>query len=145
MNKIILILVIAIFAVSCADNNTIETEILKSYDDGAVHVERDYKTVDDKKLYTYEREYYKDGKLLKEGFLNDKGRRNGVWKSYYRDGVLWSEGNFANGRREGKTMTFFTNGNKYYEGVYANAKKSGIWKFWNEQGEFVKEVDYDKK
>ena len=130
--------------VSCSDGNTVNTEVVKSYPDGAIHIEQDYKTKDDIKLYVYEREYYKDGKMLKEGSLNEKGRRNGIWKSYYRDGVVWSEGYFTNGRREGKTITYFTNGNKYYEGEYVKSKKSGIWKFWNEQGEFVKEVDYNK-
>ena len=130
---------------SCSDVNTVSTEVVESYPDGATHVEKDYSTIDDNKLYVYEREYYKDGKILKEGALNEKGRRDGVWKSYYRDGEIWSEGYFTNGRREGIAITYFTNGNKYYEGFYVKSKKSGIWKFWNEQGEFVKEVDYDKK
>jgi len=152
MNKVIFIFIsitIGIYFTACDNNSIIKSAVVKevvgNYPDGSSQIERDFKVVDEKKIVVYEREYYKDGKVLKEGPLNSDVKRNGLWKSYYRDGILWSEGDFVNGIREGKTATYFANGQKYYEGQYSKAKKSGIWKFWNEQGDLVNEIDYDKR
>ena len=81
--------------------------------------------------------------MLKEGRLSSAEKSDGLWKYYYRDGVLWSEGNYIVGVREGKTITYFANGNKYYEGQFTKAKKVGIWKFWFEDGEFDELVNVE--
>ncbi len=149
MNKIVLILMIAVFFTACGDGNSSKnlerTDIISSYANGTPQIERDYKMIDGKRLAVYEREYYEDGNLLKDGPLSDNEKRDGLWKSYYRDGVIWSEGEYNNGIREGKTVTFFPNGKKYYEGQFLKAQKAGVWKFYNEQGEFVNETFYDQK
>lgn len=148
MNKVVLISIVAIFFAagnSCNSGSSLEgTEVISSYTNGSPQMERDYKMIDGKRLAVYEREYYEDGNLLKEGALSSMEKRDGHWKSYHRDGVLWSEGDYINGIREGKTVTYFANGNKYYEGQFAKAKKVGVWKFWKEDGEFDKEIDFDK-
>lgn len=148
MNKVFFILMIAALATACGNSNSgnksLEgTEIISSYANGFTQIERDYKLVDGKRLAVYEREYYEDGNMLKEGPLSIREKRDGLWKSYYRDGVVWSEGEYVDGIREGKTVTYFANGNKYYEGQFVRAQKSGLWKFYNEQGEFVNETIYD--
>ncbi len=139
---------IAVLFAACGNSNSGKNlegkEVIASYANGFPHLERDFKMVDGKRLAVYEREFYEDGNLLKEGPLSSEEQRDGNWKSYYRDGVLWSEGDFNNGVREGKTITYFANGNKYYEGQFLNGTKSGAWKFWNEKGEFVNEIHFDK-
>lgn len=148
MNKVFLISIVTIFfatCISCNSGNGLEgTEVISSYANGNPQMERDYKMIDGKRTAVYEREYYEDGNLLKEGRLGDSEKRDGHWKSYYRDGVVWSEGDYIDGVRNGKTVTYYANGNKYYEGQFAKAKKVGVWKFWNEDGELNKEVDFDK-
>ena len=152
MNRVFLILisiVVGLLTTSCNNDSVNETkeanstEVISHFINGSPQIERDFEIVDSIKTATYEREYYEDGKLLKEGPLNKDEKRDGLWKSYYRDGVLWSEGGFVNGIREGKTVTYFSNGKKYYDGQFVNAKKSGVWKFYNEQGEFVNESYYN--
>lgn len=154
MKKVILILIIpiaiGIFFAACGNSNSgkkllEDKEVMSSYVNGLPQIERDFKMVDGKRLAVYEREFYEDGNLLKEGPLSSQKKRDGLWKSYYRDGVLWSEGDYKNGIREGKTITYFANGKKYYEGQFVNAQKSGVWKFWDEQGEFVNKIDFDKR
>ncbi|MFK5856971.1 MAG: hypothetical protein QM503_12640 [Bacteroidota bacterium] len=148
MNKIVLVLMIAVFFTACggdSSSNPERTDIISSYANGQPQMERDFKMNDGKRLAVYEREYYEDGNLLKEGPLSINEKRDGLWKSYYRDGVLWSEGEYNNGVREGKTVTYFANGKKYYEGQFVKAQKSGLWKFYNEDGEFVNETIYDTK
>ncbi len=149
MNKVVLGLfsiAIGIFFIACNGNSSkgLEgKEVISYYVNDQPQLERDFSMVDGKRMAVYEREYYEDGKLLKEGALGSNEKRDGLWKSYYRDGVLWSEGAYINGIREGKTATYFPNGNKYYEGQFAQAKKVGVWKFWTEDGEFEKEINFD--
>ena len=88
----------------------------------------------------YEKEYYEDGNLLKEGPLKDD-KRNGMWKSYYRDGTLWSEGEFIDGMREGITRSYHPNGQVRYAGSFTDGKKSGEWRFYDENGELL-EIKY---
>jgi antitoxin component YwqK of YwqJK toxin-antitoxin module len=109
---------------------------VKNNSKNGAHIISDKKVVsyinsfsDEKKIAVYEREYYKDGKVLKEGPLNSDVKRNGLWKSYYRDGILWSEGDFVNGIREGKTATYFANGQKYYEGNIQKLKNPEFGNF----------------
>jgi antitoxin component YwqK of YwqJK toxin-antitoxin module len=118
--------------------------VMSKFANGVVQVSWEYDEVDGKRQPVYQREYNEDGTLFKEGPMKNH-RRDGVWKSYYRDGTLWSENNYKGGLINGKTVTYFPNGKKRYEGYFKNASKTGIWKFWNEQGEFVKEVDMDNK
>jgi antitoxin component YwqK of YwqJK toxin-antitoxin module len=148
MNKVVLVLIsitIGIFFTACNNSgrNLEGTEVISSYANNQPQIERDYKMVDGKRLAVYEREYYEDGNLLKEGALSNSEKRDGLWKSYHRDGVIWSEGAYIDGIREGTTITYFANGNKYYEGQFAKAKKVGVWKFWTEDGEFEKEINFD--
>ncbi len=149
MNRVFLILMVAVFFTACnneqSDKKSKDVEVIDNYANGAVRIEHDMKDVDGKRVAVYEREFYKEGGLLKEGPLGVKEKRNGLWKSYYRDGVLWSEGEYKNGVRDGKTVTYFSNGKKYYEGQFVKAQKSGLWKFYNEKGEFVNETIYDPK
>lgn len=136
---------------SACDNNSnkekslVGKEVISRYTNGAAQIERDYKMIDGKRLAVFEWEYYEDGNILKEGPLGATEKRHGTWKSYYRDGILWSEGGFTNGLRQGITVTYHPNGKKYYEGQYNKAQKSGVWKFFKENGEFDYEIDYDSR
>ncbi len=149
MNKVVLFLMIAVFFTACgvgkSEKSVVSTTVINSYANGKPQIERDYSMIDGKKLGVYEREYYEDGSILKEGPLSINEKRNGLWKSYYRDGTLWSEGDYKNGVREGKTVTYFANGNKYYEGQFKKAQKSGVWKFWNKKGDSVNTIDFEKR
>jgi antitoxin component YwqK of YwqJK toxin-antitoxin module len=156
MKKIGLIIMIAALFTACASDgqkkkeeekgNTISDKevVMSKFANGVPQVTWEYDEVDGKREVVYQREYNEDGTLFKEGPMKNR-RREGDWKSYYRDGTLWSENNYKNGLIDGKTITYFPNGKKRYEGYFKNASKTGVWKFWNEQGEFVKEMDMDKK
>ena len=147
MKRVILFLMITAMFTAC-NNSTPEKkivgkEVISSYANGTPQIERNYEMVDGERIATYEWEYYEDGNVLKEGPLSANERRDGEWKSYYRDGVLWSKGDYNKGIREGKTVTYHANGNKYYEGQFVKAQKSGMWKFYKENGEFDYEMHFD--
>ncbi len=115
--------------------------VIEKYANGVSRRVQTFKKVDGKLVPVYEKVFYDDGKLNQEGPLKD-GKRTGHWKSYYRDGILWSEGDFVDGVAEGTTITYYPNGKKRYEGQFKNGHKEGTWKFWNEKGEFVKNVEF---
>lgn len=152
MKKIALIIMIAALFTACGSDGEKKEKgelsdkemVMSKFANDVAQVTWEYGDVDGKRLPVYQREYNEDGTLFKEGPLKGQ-RREGAWKSYYRDGTLWSENFYKNGLIDGKTITYFPNGKKRYEGYFKNASKTGVWKFWNEEGEFVKEVDMDKK
>ncbi|MCB9224667.1 MAG: hypothetical protein R2780_00080 [Crocinitomicaceae bacterium] len=87
-------------------------------------------------------EYHPNGAVKIRGKLNEMGQREGLWISYYDNGVKWSESYYVNGILDGHSLTFFPNGKVRYVGEYKNGEKSGTWKFYDELGEFVKEENF---
>lgn len=146
MMRLVQLFFIFLFFVSCqsAEQPKQGVDVVKSYPEGAVKVDQLYEIKDGNKVAVYQREYYEDGSLLKEGPLKNE-KMDGFWKSYYNTGILWSEGEFTEGIRNGISNTYHANGNKYYEGHFTNNEKDGIWRFWREDGSFIKEINFSKK
>jgi len=145
MKKIFMFLMV-LFVISACDSGNgkikkvkvnSDEEVLESFANGSPRIVRIFKEKDGKSDFEYEKEYYEDGNLLKEGAIVDNAK-NGVWKSYYRDGTLWSEGEFVKGKREGVTKSYYPNGKLKYEGAFTQGEKSGQWNFYNEDGSFDK-------
>lgn len=118
--------------------------IISTYANGKPKLVQTFKTENGKSSAVYEKEYYEDYSILKEGGLKN-GNRIGLWKSFRRDGLLWSEGYYSDGIRNGITITYHPNGQKYYSGEYTKGVKTGLWKFYNEEGKLIKEKDFSKK
>lgn len=45
-------------------------------------------------------------------------------------------------KRNGKSRAFFANGQMEREGLYKDNERVGLWKFYNADGSFNREVDY---
>jgi len=119
----------------------LEEVVVESYEDGTPKIIRYYKGEGKDKTMVKEGFFYKDGALRMEGeYLY--GVKHGRWLSYYEDGTRWSEGHYVDGINDGPTITWHENAQKYYEGYYKQGERSGIWKFWGDDGEFIKEIDY---
>lgn len=88
-------------------------------------------------------EKYDNGAIKIKGDLV-KGLRQGVWVSFYENGTQWSESTYLFGMREGAYKIFYPNGRLKIHGAYKNEKKVGIWYFYNEDGKFEKEIDFDE-
>ncbi len=71
-------------------------------------------------------------------------QRTGKWSYWYENGNLWSEGYYKNGTNDSIRNVWYESGKKRYEGFYRNGKEAGKWKFYDEEGQFAREVDYDK-
>jgi antitoxin component YwqK of YwqJK toxin-antitoxin module len=60
--------------------------------------------------------------------------RHGLFRAYYEDGALASEGHYEHGKEHGLWRDFHPNGQVAAEGHYEHGAKSGAWKFWNSDG-----------
>lgn len=118
-----------------------DEKVLESFANGSPRIVRVFKERDGKSDFEYEKEYYDDGNLLKEGAIVDNSK-DGLWKSYYRDGTLWSEGYFVKGKRDGMSKSYYPNGKLKYEGAFTLGEKSGQWNFYKEDGSFDKVVTF---
>jgi antitoxin component YwqK of YwqJK toxin-antitoxin module len=88
-------------------------------------------------------EYYPNGALKIKGKNNAEGNREGLWISYYDNGIKWSESYYDNGIKNGHSLTFFPNGGIRYVGEYENDVKIGTWKFYDEAGELLNEEVFE--
>lgn len=132
-------LIIASFTlVSCGEKKVVES----TYDNGNPNVVHYYKKDKGEKVLTREEIFYEKGsKKMAGAFTSDK--RDGIWKAWYEDGTLWSEGEYKDGKRNGPGTTYHPNGKKHLEGNYKEDAQVGIWKIWDENGNLEKEVNYD--
>jgi antitoxin component YwqK of YwqJK toxin-antitoxin module len=71
-----------------------------------------------------------------------KGKRNGLWKAYYENGALWSEGEFKDGLGEGLSHIYYPSGKIKTMGFYSNDKPAGVWQFFDENEKMTHEIDY---
>ena len=86
-------------------------------------------------------EYYESGVVKMEGEIKD-GKRDGEWTAYFPDGRVQSHGYFKDDKRTGASTVYWNNGNLRSEGFYTEGKHSGKWKWYDEQGIFLREDDY---
>lgn len=128
---------LAFSQLSCAPREARET-IVSKYENGQPRVVQQTGT---KSSEIIELHYYASGKVHMQGPIVD-GQRHGLWKSWYEDGILWSEGSFEQGLRHGKGVVYHPGGLKHIEGEYENGKKTGIWQAWDETGILVSTTDY---
>ena len=150
MKKYIILILVVSTIISCNSGNDEKKDqfklengeiIISKYINEQPQIIRKAEKIDGVEKNIYEKEYYEDGNLLKEGPLKDD-KRDGMWKSYYRDGgTLWSEGEFTDGMREGITKSYHPNGQVRYAGSFTNGKKFGEWRFYDENGELL-EIKY---
>ena len=139
MKRVITLIVVALIVVACGSDGPKEVKlkegekVVTSYANGTPMVVRKTKTVDGKVESTYEKEYYEDGNMSKEGPVKNS-QRNGVWKSYYRDGELMSIGKFKNGVRQDTIKGYYNDGTLKYVGLYQDGQKTGTWLIYDESG-----------
>ena len=140
MQKLLLSVLILALMSSCS-RQTVKKE---KFDDGKIKSEKTYEKFGGKEKLIKEVQFHPNGQKYMEGSYKDE-LRDGYWASWFKDGKLWSEGEFVKGESHGKRTVYFPNGRKYYEGSYNMGKRTGVWVFYDEDGNKVKEVNYDKE
>lgn len=141
MMRYIPFFLVALFLVSCAEK--LEEQVAETHNNGKVKRIKYFKAEGEDKFLRKEAFFYENGQKRMEGEYNREGKKDGKWTYWYENGNKWSEGYFSEGLNHKERTTWHENGNLHYTGVYDKGKRVGVWKFYNEEGEMVKEIDYD--
>jgi uncharacterized protein len=121
------------------------------YPDGKVKIAATYNK--EGKLEGVRREYSEDGNIAKsyifrngimigEGIVTEKGERDGYWKEYFNDGHLRAEGKYNKDVREGAWKFYHENGAVEQEGTYYKGKPEGEWRWYYADGQLLREETY---
>ena len=63
-----------------------------------------------------------------------KGKINGEWFSYFKNGQLWRKGNYKDGKQDGLWEWYYENGQLWRKGNYKNGEQDGRWEWFFEDG-----------
>jgi antitoxin component YwqK of YwqJK toxin-antitoxin module len=85
---------------------------------------------------------FRNGIMIGEGIVTEKGERDGYWKEYYNDGLLRAEGKYSNDVKEGGWKYYYQSGSVEQEGIYAKGKPEGDWRWYYPGGEALREESY---
>lgn len=94
-------------------------------------------------MYNGDYKYFKNNRLKEEGTYKE-GRKDGVYKEYYSDGVaLKKEAPFKEGKLNGIVKTYYTNGKLETEKGYAMSIEDGVERDYDyESGEITTDRNY---
>ncbi|MBU2652136.1 MAG: hypothetical protein KKA81_14495 [Bacteroidetes bacterium] len=121
------------------------------YPSGKVKIQATYK--DDKpegvwREYNEEGEIeksfiFKNGVVIGEGIISEKGEKNGFWKEFFDNGILKAEGNYDKDIRTGKWVFYHDNGKIEQTGVYDDTgKPEGDWRWYYPSGLLLREETF---
>lgn len=141
MKALVSIFILAML-VSCADSKKSEENKEKKTKEEKIDNRPKQNGVQSDGAY---REFYSNGKVKIEGFLNQKGEKGGLWRGYHQQGWLQSEILYIRGKKNGHAVVFFPNQQPKYIGEYKNDIKVGHWRFFDEEGNLTKEVHFKEE
>lgn len=87
--------------------------------------------------------FYPDG-LVAERSMWKNGIRSGVWEQYYTDGKLKLQCAYVNDKKNGPLKTYHISGRIWLTGQYINGDADGTWTYITEKGEIEKKEYFDK-
>lgn len=88
-------------------------------------------------------EYFDNGKIKTEGFLDDNDNKQGQWLSYFDNGNLHKEENYLDDELHGVFKRWHENSKLAIESNYESGKRDGIWKEYYENGSPLEEGYYE--
>lgn len=97
-------------------------------------------TNDDGEIRKIFRELYYDGSVCTERHYRMKGKKaikDGISRTWYRNGVLKRELNYKDNKRNGLSQKFHDTGNTYLIGNFVNGQRVGTWNTYNKTGGLV--------
>lgn len=85
---------------------------------------------------------FESGFKIAEGRVDALNRRQGIWKEYYSDGNLRSEGAYLDDLKVELWKYYFQKGTMEQTGKYLAGKPVGIWRWFYEDGVLRREESY---
>ncbi|PKP54246.1 MAG: hypothetical protein CVT92_00390 [Bacteroidetes bacterium HGW-Bacteroidetes-1] len=83
--------------------------------------------------------YYPKSNQVAETIEYLNGQKYGVWRVFFEDGTLQSEGNYQEGQFFGKYTEYYPNGLIKSQGNYENGYKNGVWQTFDDEGNLLSE------
>ena len=81
------------------------------------------------------REYHdKEKTKIKSEVFMTNGKKEGEYKSYYKNGELHEKVNYIDGLKQGIEKSYYDNGQLFVEVNYIDDKKNGIFKSYHING-----------
>ncbi len=107
-------------------------KIVASYKDGIPEgVRREY-SHEGQILKSY---IYRNGIIIGEGIVDEKGLKQGAWKEFYESSELLGEGIYKDNKRQGEWKFYYKDGKTEQTGKYNNnGRLTGLWKWFYESG-----------
>ena len=79
------------------------------------------------------KKFFKSGALEIKGIYK-VGKKEGIWKKWFANGTLKYEGTFKNGQKDGVVKSWYSNGNLSYMDHFKNGKRHGLCKNYSKTG-----------
>ncbi len=70
------------------------------------------------------------------------GQKQGVWKKYLKNDVLFIEATYRNDTLDGKAVTYYVNGQAHFENLYENGILQGIQTEYDVDGTLISTKEY---
>jgi len=139
MFKTIIKLVVFIFLIqACQAPDSWRNKIL--YPSGEVKMMESYQVENGDTVITGQKVFHENGQVYMVGKIVDH-ERDGQWKTYYKDGIPWSETSFKAGLTHGATKTWYKNGKIRFTGFYTEGDKTGTWYWYDDKGNLNKKIE----
>jgi antitoxin component YwqK of YwqJK toxin-antitoxin module len=85
---------------------------------------------------------YEQGILLAQGITDFQNRKQGVWKEYYDDGNIKSEGEYEDDLKIKEWKYYYPSGKIEQRGSFLKGKLTGTWRWYFENGRLLREEVY---
>lgn len=140
MKKNFIALIAGLFILSACEP-ALEERVTSKYPTGLPAKIEFYAKTDSAKVLVKETRFFSNGEKESEGAMKNN-ERHGIWTQWFENGQVWIEESYLEGFKNGDFTVYYPTGKKNYRGSYNYGTPIGQWKFWNEQGQIVKEVEY---
>lgn len=87
---------------------------------------------------------YRNNKLVGEGITDETGMQQGLWKYFYDDGSIRSEGKYKDGKKTEEWKFFFNDNSIQQIGKYENDLPVSEWKWYFRNGKLRREETFIK-
>lgn len=86
---------------------------------------------------------FKNGILTGEGIIKEDGNKEGLWKEFYPDGKIKSEGKYDNGKQVGEWKFYHQNTKLEQTGKFnKQGKPDGVWRWYYDSGQLLREENF---
>ena len=120
------------------DSNPYTGRIIDVNENGDINLEGKFSRGKRNGIWTT---WYVNGQKEHEGYYKN-GLKSGLWKTWYDSGQAWKEGYYYAGKKEGGWLYWYWNGNNLEVETYRNGILHGPWKKWYSNGQQKIEGSY---